>query len=232
MSSRYKHGMIMAGAFSIRCRDFSRRIFTISSSCPSMRRFCCQVSPISSASCVFAACLVKTTKRQGCLPCGEGAQRPASKICSINSRDTWRAAYFRTLRLPRIKEARLSVRLGNVTARCSDCIVTCIVHLFLLLLVGNFLSEHIRCGVAQKHFDAALSTVIRVATNDGDRNTVDFSHHQFRCRCQLIHHRNHAGMKFVAIGVVLPPIVRKRLYACCADGHIDLPTTPWTPPGV
>src|SRR6266516_2420688 len=131
--------MMITGALRIRCLDFSRRICTISASCPSICRFCCQVSPMLSASCSFGSCLVITTKRQGCLPCGDGAQRAASNTCSINSCETGRVWNFRTLRLLCNKVAKVSVRIGNVTGLCSDCVVTLIYNLCIVAL----LTEHV-----------------------------------------------------------------------------------------
>src|SRR6266567_363532 len=83
----------MAGALSMRWRDFSMRRATISSLCPSICSCRLQLSPILSASCSLTACRVRTTKRQGCRPCGEGAQRAASRTCSMSSRGTGRACY-------------------------------------------------------------------------------------------------------------------------------------------
>ena len=128
----------------MRCRDFSRRRLTISVSCPSICRFCCQVEPISSASRSLIFCAVSTAKRQGCLPCGDGAQRAASRIGSMNSCKTGRFWYFRTLRLLCINVAKVSVRTGNVTGRCSDCVVTLIYYFHNIVAQKKWIIETYR----------------------------------------------------------------------------------------
>jgi hypothetical protein len=115
----------------MRCRDFSRRILTISASCPSISRFCCHVLPICSARLALTSERVSITKRQGCLPCGDGAQRAASIICSMYSRATGRAWYLRTLRLPRNRLARLSARAGRVACRNPDCVAKSYCSLYI-----------------------------------------------------------------------------------------------------
>ena len=120
--------MMMTGALSMRWRDFSMRSATISSLCPSICNCCLQVSPMLSASCSLTTCRVRTTKRQGCRPCGEGAQRAASRICSMSSRETGRAWNVRALRLLFNSVAKSPVRAGNVIGRVPASVVATLIH--------------------------------------------------------------------------------------------------------
>ena len=62
----------------------------------------------------------------------------------MNSRETGRFWYFRTLRLLCNNVVKVSVRTGNVTGRCLDCVVTLIYYLHYSALQKKWLIETYR----------------------------------------------------------------------------------------
>ena len=148
------------------------RMATIYADCPSICNCCCHVSPMCSASRTLLSCRVNTTKRQGCLPCGEGAQRAASSTCSISSRGTRRAWYLRTLRLPCNKLTRSPVRTGRV----SEWVVVTDIDSLILPLLKSVSSKQIHGGIAQQWTSISLAGYIPIPANKGYGDTLYFAH--------------------------------------------------------
>src|ERR671932_717262 len=91
------------------------------------------------------------------------------------------------------------------------------------------LPEHIPARIHSELSSGALGRPIVIATHDRDRHSLELTHHELRCRRNLVGDCEHTRLECEAVVVYLPPVIGERCQARDADGYVHDPFAPRTP---